>query len=814
MNIEQLFWDLYRAPVETEVEKILERYLLLNSSSNWRPYGQNESNFSVVENQQASPIPALIEKITNGIDAILMRRCLEEGTDPRSEEAPRSIESAVGRFFPENKNWDLPRYRRVQAERLQILADGPKMNTSLIIYDDGEGQSPEDFEKTFLSLLHGNKNEIHFVHGKYNMGGAGAVAFCGKKRYQLIGSKRFENSASFGYTLIRRHSLTHDEEKRKKATWYEYLILDQQIPSFQCGEMDLGLYKRKFNTGTIIKLYSYDLPAGSRSVISRDLNQSINEYLFSPALPVFTIDKAERYPDDRNLQRALYGLKRRLEEEDNRDNRYVDPFFSEDIHDQEIGNIKVSCYVFKPRVDEKPVKDTRATIRREFFKNNMSVLFSIDGQVHGHYTSEFITRSLKFHLLKDYLLIHIDCTKIRTEFRNELFMASRDRLKDGEESTKLRHLLAEHLSKSRLKDIHKERKASITVESKDAEELLRNITRNLPIRNELAKLLSQTFKLDDKRDGRRSEKARETRRKETKEKPLFTPQRFPSLFSIDAKSRNAEDIPMVSLPIGGERTIKFSTDAEDQYFDRVSDPGELQIGLLDLAPNEQKGGTRPGLPKKVDAILNVTKSSPHDGSIRVLVKPTREVQVGDAIKLCASLSSPVKELDQIFMVKITAPEKKAKETKKGDQPDSRLGLPKLQMVYEKSHQDHITWEQLEEQGIVMNHEVVVYPLVDGESLSVVYINMDSSVWLSHKAKLAKEEAITVAEKRYLSAVYFHTLFLYTITKNRNYSIVGQHESEGKQDVEITDYIADLFQTFYAQFLLNFDTQELVAVLDA
>ena len=151
----------------------------------------------------------------------------------------------------------------------------------------------------------------------------------------------------------------------------------------------------------------------------------------------------------------------------------------------------------------------------------MSVLFSIDGQVHGHYTSEFISRSLKIQLLKDCLLIHVDCTKIRTEFRNELFMASRDRLKKGEESTKLRDLLAKHLSKSRLKDINKERKASITGESKDAEELVRNITRNLPIRNELAKLLSQTFKLDDKRDGHRSEKARETHRKGTKEKPFF-----------------------------------------------------------------------------------------------------------------------------------------------------------------------------------------------------------------------------------------------------------------------------------------------------
>ena len=811
MNIEQLFWDLYRAPVEAEVEKILERYLLLNSSSNWRPYGQNESNFSVVENQQASPIPALIEKITNGIDAILMRRCLEEGTDPRSEEAPRSIEAAVGRFFPDNKNWDLGTMRRVQAERLQILADGPKMNTSLIVYDDGEGQSPEDFEKTFLSLLLGNKNEIHFVHGKYNMGGAGAVAFCGKKRYQLIGSKRFENSASFGYTLIRRHSLTHDEQKRKKATWYEYLIVDQQIPSFQCGEMDLGLYKRMFKTGTIIKLYSYDLPAGSRSVISRDLNQSVNEYLFSPALPVFTIDKAERYPDDRNLQRALYGLKRRLEEEDN---RYVDQFFSEDVHDQEIGNIKVSCYVFKPRVDGKPVKDTRTTIQREFFKNNMSVLFSIDGQVHGHYTSEFITRSLKLHLLKDYLLIHIDCTKIRTEFRNELFMASRDRLKKGEESTILRDLLAKHLSKSRLKDIHKERKASITVEIKDAEELVHNITRNLPIRNELAKLLSQTFKFDDKRDGHRIEMARETHRKETNEKPLFSPQRYPSLFSIDVRTRNNEDIPMVSLPIGGERTIKFSTDVEDQYFDRVSDPGELQIGLLDLAPNEQMGGDRPGLPKKVDAILNVTKSSPHDGTIRVLVKPTREMQVGDTIMLRASLSSPGKELDQIFMVKIAAPEKKAQDPIEGEQAESRLGLPKLYMVYKEPHEGRVTWEKLEANSISMDYDIVVYPLVDGETLSEVYINMDSNVWLSHKAKLAKEETITVAEGRYVSAVYFHTLFLYTITKNLKYRIVTQREQKNGEDVEITEYIADLFQTFYAQFLLNFDKQVLVAAPDA
>ena len=123
------------------------------------------------------------------------------------------------------------------------------------------------------------------------------------------------------------------------------------------------------------------------------------------------------------------------------------------------------------------------------------------------------------------------------------------------------------------------------------------------------------------------------------------------------------------------------------------------------------------------------------------------------------------------MVKISAPEKKPKEPKKGDQPDNRLGLPQLHMVYKEPRPDGLTWDTLEDKGIEMHHDIVVRPLVDDESLSDVYINMDSKVWLSHRAKLLKEEAITVAEKRYVSAVYFHTLFLYTITKNRKYTLM-------------------------------------------
>ena len=107
MNVEALFLDLYRAPVERMVDNVLAHYNLKDHSSAWQPYGGTKGNYGVVENQQSSSIPALIEKITNGIDAILIRACLEQGIDPHSEDAPRSISEALCQFFPDHNNWDL-----------------------------------------------------------------------------------------------------------------------------------------------------------------------------------------------------------------------------------------------------------------------------------------------------------------------------------------------------------------------------------------------------------------------------------------------------------------------------------------------------------------------------------------------------------------------------------------------------------------------------------------------------------------------------------------------------------------------------------
>ena len=87
---------------------------------NWQPLGGNDNNYGIVENQQANPVAALIEKITNSIDAVLTKKCLKAGIDPKSKDAPQSMEKAKETFFPEHKNWDMIENRNKQAESIQI----------------------------------------------------------------------------------------------------------------------------------------------------------------------------------------------------------------------------------------------------------------------------------------------------------------------------------------------------------------------------------------------------------------------------------------------------------------------------------------------------------------------------------------------------------------------------------------------------------------------------------------------------------------------------------------------------------------------
>ena len=396
--------------------------------------------------------------------------------------------------------------------------------------------------------------------------------------------------------MVRQHPMSEEEEEIKKNHWYEYFVINERIPSFSVAEMDLGLFERKFITGSIIKLYSY-YTEGNRN-IRRDMSRSINEFLYEPALPFYVVENAERYPNERNLQDTIFGLKRQLE-----DSQYIDrgDTFSETINDPEIGAIKIQVFVFKNRVEDRNPKQTRDYVQREFFKNKMVVLFSLNGQVQGHFGSDFVTKTLKFNILKESLLIHVDCTNMKRVFRQQLFMPDRERLRKTPETKALRDRLGHDLRNGPLKDIYRRRLDMLSFDSDDSKNVLKDLAKNLPMNRDLHKLVSQTFKLDD---------ADETKKKKKPQKPKpkqdeieFNPQRYPSFFRL-SRNKNG-NTPVAQIPLGGSKTLQFESDVENQFFDRVEDPGDMKLALLHH--KTQGGGDKPGLPNEISGVLSVNR---------------------------------------------------------------------------------------------------------------------------------------------------------------------------------------------------------------
>jgi len=516
------------------------------------------------------------------------------------------------------------------------------------------------------------------------------------------------------------------------------------------------------------------------------------------------VDKKERYPDDKNLQRVSFGLKRRLEKEKS---KYIEDYFTLEHNSSKVGDMKVTSYIFKTKVGDKSIKESRNTIRNEFFRSKMYVIFTMNGQVQGHLTSEFITRSLKFPLLKDHLLIHVDCTNMEYDFRSQLFMASRDRLKEGEEYRYLRDLLTKELKNSKLETIHKKRKDSISVDSADTNELIRSFTKNLPLNNDLLKLLNNTFDIEQKEEKRKREKEKKGKRKKEEtptEEEKFEPQRFPSFFRYKKAKKGTNAI---SIQKGKSKTLEFETDVENHYFDRDEDQGELKVSLVDIENNETEGGNQKGIPKDISEVFDVSKTSPEDGKIKVTLQPTDKLDVGDEVQIKIDLTSPSGDFEEIILIEIDQPQKDQPQKEKKEEPE-KIGLPELALTAQNPTEDNIiSWEKLSETGVIdMDYDKIMYILADGEKLEKIYINLDSTVLKNYKSKLNSSELREKAEKEYIAKVYFHTLFLYSINKNSQYRIT---KGEQEEPLEINEYLQSIFEHQYTSFLINFNMNELI-----
>lgn len=789
LDYKKLLLDLYNAPNADALYQIIISYGL-DGSNYWKPYGGNLNNAGTFENQQSSPENALVEKLTNSIDAILMKECMVRGIHPKDKtdtRVPQTIYEATKMFFNvDNGKWEniVSSERNRIAQDIQIILTDDRKTPNVAIYDNGEGQNPSNFENTFLSIARGNKNDVPFVQGKYNMGSTGSLVFCGEKhRYQMIISRRNssldDSDGLIGFTLVRRHILTPEEEPKYKLTWYEYLVIDGEIPSISDEQLDLGLNKTPFVCGSVVKLYSYQLTHSSDATL--DLWRDLNPLLFESALPILIYEN-RGYGGHSNTK-VMLGNRTRLALDSNEHVEFQKTFQINLFN----SNIPIQVYLFN-----------RETKNTEFILGK-SVVYTLNGQTQGVEPKSFISQELGFRNLREFMLVCVDCSQIGTTARQELFMASRDRLKQGRFYTELRQSIIDLLSNdTHLKQKEQEYKGRVFRETGEDKDMVQSLFSKLKGNQDIRKMFSGNngaFSFFTKKVKKPipPEEQREEKKKETKKL-----KRYPTLLRIKGFEKSSEDFVKV-IRKGGKGKIILETDVENTFLSRSDDAGAIEITTLDFGNHGGEGGGH-HLPSEDSTKLRVQFSGPCEGEMEVMIEPREEAEVGDSIQLSVKMISSAGEHEVVAFIKIDNEAQKPKEPKEKTVEEPELSLPKLTRVVQHSDDpDQAKWSDY---GMTSD-SIVKTQINSNGAIEEVLINMDSN--LVKKLINAKGANVERVRNKYISSIYSHILMVYT-TMYGYYSKddieIDEHVRKEIQD-SLNDAVEFSFQ-YYANFLLTYE----------
>jgi len=643
-----------------EIKTVLTKSGYWNDEKSWRPFSDTENNFGSIGNQQSDPVAALVEKLINSIDARLMGLAAINNITPESEDCPKDMRQAIAHFVEQKRApfgerdgnifyWDEEKIKK-ESGNISLFATGKRAkegNPCLTISDNGEGQTPDCFPSTFMSLGKNNKMYIPFVQGKFNMGGTGVFQFCkgeDNSQIQMVLSRRNQNllqknaslrDKEWGFSIIRRVTRTG-----MRNPMYEYLApIDGEVLSFDAEEMPIfpsddkdrpRAYSKKSQWGTMIKLFEYDSQyaktnltfAGSKGT---SLKMRIEEALTESALPI-QIAECRPHLEGRERRSFVDEILGSITQLGNMDaerrlKRLDTPTPISGAVTLGGSVLPVKVYVF--------AEDAESTRY-----NPKGIFYSINGQTHGTAPTNFFTRKkVNYSYIKDSMFVVIDCTHMEPDTRADLFMNSRDRLRKGQSAQELEDQLEAFLGEEpTLQQLNRKRQQDRIKRSLDDQRPLEDTLRRLVKTNpRLAELLPLGIRIPTASIGMGSGHGAGS---------VFEGKKNPSFFRFK-KNRNLIER---EHPINQAIRLEFETDALDSYFSRKSTPGTLLIECLDSQGKEVP--------------LNYRIGNLHSGvlAITLLLNP-REVSVNDSFtyNFITTDDSQVKPFENTFKVKILEP---------------------------------------------------------------------------------------------------------------------------------------------------------------
>jgi len=716
----EILLKLVEAKTQEEVTYLINNHSFFKKAT-WVPYGGQQNNAGTIKAQSADPVGALVEKITNGIDALLIRMCLDNKIDPTSATAPQSQNEAIRKFLGNNVadfNLTDKEVRDIASKTVRIFSDGTSEKINISVVDFGEGQHPKDFPKTFLSIGGSNKIKIKFAHGVYNQGGSASLKFCGNG-YQLILSRRAPNILNgeevlWGFTLVREQY-----EPGYKAEWYEYCVISEEIPSFPFEPLKILPDDESFESGSYVRLYNYALKNPSLYITGqreKELAREINKRYFSMPLPI-QINEARtslRGWSEKNKVTRIYGLWRLLKKQ-----------FTNSSMIKKVLTLKSELGVFGLRNIEIAILNDEDDAGQSYKSQSEKIFLTINGQAQHTENVTFIKSSCLLPDLAPYMIVHIDLSNADYN-ANKIFHTARSGVIDIAEYHEFHDRLIDSIKGDEtLKELnreYKERKLkNAQPEDKDLSRYIGRLVKDNPF---LASFLKQGEEIPTgKPEGPKKE---------------YVGEHIPTIFELGEDEKE--------IPYNRYARLRIKTDATNDYLSREKDRGELRWTTSKL--------------------LQINHYSLKDGHLPVRIEPVKGTEPGSTDVITFELTRPGQDSLKFDLKIIIGDFEEPKVNPHGEyKPPTTLAvkLPERKLVPKED------WENFESvYGGIWTGQDIVKVQEDQEGITV-YINKEPDVLTEFPKRNPRFESgdmMSAIQKRYIASVYLYSIAMFFDMKDQ------------------------------------------------
>ena len=397
--------------------------------NNWSYLGNNPYNQSAVGILKDSG-KGLIERITNGIDAILEKEIKIHNI--QNPQTPTDIIKVAFPKYYKNKQDiltnDQTRQSACETDNLLrvIVNDSTKSNRPTIdVIDSGTGIAGDNFINTILSIQNGNKSHVdkNYSIGAFGHGGSTSLTFS----YATIIISKYDGK--FYFTIIKKCEL-YD----LKMDSYLYFTDNGIIPEIEdISNLNIQYLDQFINqeSGTLIRMIDAEIPREFRyNDVTKPgmLYDYINTELYDVGIPVKVIDNRADYVNNSGQQaRNSYGSKSKI-----MTSNYVRKENRGTISIEHNGReYKLNYYFILPIEQSDWAKDTKCKeVYTQFNVHLDPIIYTVNGQ---YISSEGFTKlknaGLSFLQYRLFVEINLD---LLGKDKYRFFSTDRSSIKDSD----------------------------------------------------------------------------------------------------------------------------------------------------------------------------------------------------------------------------------------------------------------------------------------------------------------------------------------------------------------------------------------------